>query len=576
MRAATLSIFVALLSVTAHAQAPTIPHGVPRPGAPAPDPGMPVRDNSAVPTGTARIRGRVVSSDTGSPLRRAIIRISSNELRINRTVNSDAEGRYEFVDLPAGRYNIYVTRNGYVSLQFGQRRPFESGRPLNIGEGQTVEKIDFALPRGGIIAGRVTDEFGEPLAGIGLQAMRHSYMPNGQRRLMPADAGAFDVQSNDLGEFRLYGLVPGTYIVSASPTDVMVTMPGMRAAATDFEGHATTYYPGTLNSEEAQAITVGLAEEAHASFALVPARMTKVTGMVRSSMGKPVTNAMIGIRTRTGAGMGMRTGGGIGPDGSFSIAHVPPGDYWLEVMPRGGTADAEGASVSITADGNNINGLVITTTPGATISGQVVFEGSSEQKPSRIIVSPADPLGSPIFRVIDPNQGTIDPSGRFEIEEAFGRVLFAVAGTSFAPPSVGWSVKSVTYNGANITETPLDVSAVSSITGVEIVLTDKQTTLAGNVKSTSGPDTDCTVAIFPEKIRETALNGRYTLITRPDQQGRFETKGLPPGNYFAVAVEALEQGGQFDPAFRKQMESTAKRFRLIEGQTTTIELQLIQ
>ena len=61
---------------------------------------------------------------------------------------------------------------------------------------------------------------------------------------------------------------------------------------------------------------------------------------------------------------------------------------------------------------------------------------------------------------------------------------------------------------------------------------------------------------------------RFVRVVRPDQQGRFETRGLPPGDYLAVAVETLEQGGQWDPAFRKQVEPTAKRFRLTEGQTT--------
>ncbi len=173
-------------AVTAGAQVPSAP-GTPMPGLPVPRAQMPPRDNSAAtPTGTARIQGRVVSADTGAPLRRATIRVSSGELRINRSVNTDADGRYDVAELPAGRYNLFVTRNGYVSLQFGQRRPFESGRPLDVGEAQTVEKIDFALPRGGVIAGRITDELGEPLAGIRMQAMRHQYLPNGQRQLVPA------------------------------------------------------------------------------------------------------------------------------------------------------------------------------------------------------------------------------------------------------------------------------------------------------------------------------------------------------------------------------------------------------
>ena len=571
-----IGVLLLLVPVIVSAQVAPIP-GSPMPGPPGPRPQMPARDNSAIPTGTARIRGRVVSADTGTPLRRATIRISSNELRINRSANTDAEGRYELAELPAGRYNIFVTRNGYVSLQFGQRRPFESGRPLDVGDAQTVEKIDFALPRGGIIAGRITDDLGEPLAGIRLQAMRHQYLPNGQRQLVPAGGpGFFNIVTNDLGEFRLYGLMPGAYIISGSSSEAMVMMPGVGTASSDFEGHGTTYYPGTLNADEAQPVTVGLAEEAHASFPMLTARMTKISGLVRSSTGKPVTNVMLSIRTRMGGGFSMRSGPGMGPDGSFSIGNVPPGDHWLEVVPRPGTLDAEGASVAVTADGSDISGLVITTSPGATISGRVVFDGSSGQKPARIMLNPADPFGSSSPRMFDGNQGTIDQNGEFEIKGAFGRVLFSAAGAGFGPPPVGWSVKSVTFNGANITETPLDISAVGSITGVEIVLTDKQTTLSGTVRTPQGPVADYTVAIFPATPKEPAVNARYVRIARPDQQGRFETKGLPPGDYFAVAVESLEQGRQWDPAFRKQVEPSAKRFRLLEGQSSTIDLQLIQ
>ena len=576
MRSLGLAIGVLILPVIVFAQVPPLPQGAPMPGPPQPRPQLPARDNSATPTGTARIRGRIVSADTGTPLRRATIRVSSSELRINKSVNTDADGRYEVAELPAGRYNVYVTRNGYVSLQFGQRRPFESGRPLDVGEAQTVEKIDFALPRGGVIAGRVTDELGEPLAGIRMQAMRHQYLPNGQRQLVPSGTGFFNVMTNDLGEFRLYGLMPGSYIVSGNPSETMVMMPGIGAAASDNDGHGITYYPGTVDTEQAQQVTVDVAEEAHASFAMVTSRMTKISGVARSSTGKPVTNVMVSIRTRTGSGFGMRSGPGIGPDGSFSIGNVPPGEHWLEVMPRAGSADAEGASVSVTADGNDINGLVITTSPGATISGRVIFEGTSSPKPARILLSPGDPFGVGSFRILDNTSGSIDQNGQFEIKGAFGRVLFAPGVVGFGPPPVGWSIKSVTFNGANITESPLDLSNVGSVTGVEIILTDKQTTLSGTVRNAQGPVTDYTIAIFPDPPRDPAVNFRYVRISRPDQQGRFETKGLPPGDYFAVAVESLEQGGQWDPAFRKQVEPSAKRFRLLEGQTSTIELQLIQ
>ena len=250
------------------------------------------------PTGTARIRGRVLAADSGAPLRRAYVRVSAPDLRIQRGATTDADGRYEIGELPRGRYSIFVSRNGYVSLQFGQQRAFEPGRPLDLGEGQLMDRIDFALPRGGVIAGRITDELGEPIAGARMQAWRYQYLPSGQRRLTPTAGGPFGAMvTNDLGEFRLFGLMPGTYVVSATFDDPsrMAAVPSIAAAnrsAVDNDGFGVTYYPGTLNSEEAQPVTVGIGEEAMATFALVPGRMTRISGVVRDSLGRPVVEAI--------------------------------------------------------------------------------------------------------------------------------------------------------------------------------------------------------------------------------------------------------------------------------------------
>ena len=186
-----------------------------------------------------------------------------------RTVNTDAEGRFEVADLPAGRYFLMVGRNGYVSLQFGQQRPFEPGRPLVITDGQVIDRIDFALPRGSVISGRVTDELGEPVAGVRMQAMRYRYLPGGERQLVSANiGGSFNMVTNDLGEFRVFGLMPGSYVVSANPDDGGMmslgggVMPGNLSAG-DAEGFATTYYPGTLNPEQAESINLGIAHLAN-------------------------------------------------------------------------------------------------------------------------------------------------------------------------------------------------------------------------------------------------------------------------------------------------------------------------
>jgi hypothetical protein len=108
-------------------------------------------------------------------------------------------------------------------------------------------------------------------------------------------------------------------------------------------------------------------------------------------------------------------------------------------------------------------------------------------------------------------------------------------------------------------------------------MTDRQSRVSGTVRNARGEQViDYTVVMFPTQMKEGALLTRYTRVVRPDQQGRFEARGLPPGDYFAVAVDSLEQGSHWDPAFRKQAEPSAKRFRLAEGETATVDLTMMQ
>ena len=115
-------------------------------------------------TGTGRMRGRVVAADTGAALRRAQVRISSPDIG-TKTALTDGQGRYEFKDLPAGRFNVSVSKSGFVTMQYGQTRPFETGRPIDLADAQIMEKADVALPRGSAVSGRILDEFGEPDVG---------------------------------------------------------------------------------------------------------------------------------------------------------------------------------------------------------------------------------------------------------------------------------------------------------------------------------------------------------------------------------------------------------------------------
>jgi carboxypeptidase family protein len=586
---------------------------VPGPAAPRPQtPATPARDpngsqNGQVPKGTGVIRGRVTAADSGNPLRRAQVRLGGTNVRMAQAANTDGDGRYEFSNLPAGRYNLTVTKSGYVTLEFGQQRPFEPGKPLDLADGQQIDKIDFTLPRGSVIAGRITDEFGEPVPGVQVQAMRYQYMPDGQRRLVSGSTGPRfgGLVTDDLGQFRVYGLMPGAYVLSANATMMgimTVTSTGASGVVTSSttsaiggapdpnanDGYATTYYPGTANVEEAQTITLGLAQETSAYFSLVSTRLSRISGFVRNSEGRPAQGMMVSLRTASG---GSSMNQGIGPvaaDGSFSAANIPPGEHFIDVRPMGGpmmgrlagataqTADDEFASVPITVAGQDITGLIITTGPGATISGRLIFDGTSPRpmnlpQPLRVNATPAE-QGSPMmFGPMSMDNGVVDDQGRFQLKNVNGRVLFR----SGAPG--GWNLKLVTLNGVDITDTPFEAKPSATVTDLEVMLTDRATNLSGSVKNSRGEIVkDYVLAIFPNNLREGAVPTRFIRTVRPDQDGHYKTSGLPAGDYFATAVESLDQGGQFDPAFREQLKARATTFSLMDGQTLALDLQLVQ
>src|SRR5205814_4996396 len=207
----------------------------------------PPRDTSQK-TGTARIRGRIVAADSGQPLRKAQVRASASDIRESRMTSTDADGRFELKELPAGRYTIAASKGSFVALQYGQRRPFAPGKPIELRDGETIDKVDFALPRGGIVTGHVVDEFGEPVADVSVAPMRYQYV-QGRRRLVPNGRQG---TTNDIGEFRIFGLPPGQYYLSATLRNGMMMM----GESDDRSGYAPTYYPGTPNVAEAQRINI--------------------------------------------------------------------------------------------------------------------------------------------------------------------------------------------------------------------------------------------------------------------------------------------------------------------------------
>jgi hypothetical protein len=571
MKGVHVSILAAVVLLAAGAALAQVQGGVIVGSAPGVvRPGLPPRDpNEKVPTGTAVVSGRITAASSGTSLRHAQVMLNAGDQPVRRATTTDAEGRYRFADLPAGRYFLTVNKPGYVSLQYGQRRSSEPGTTLVVSDGQSVTGVNLALPRGSVIAGRVTDEFGEPIARAMVQALRYFYSPDGQRRPQPNASATTD----DLGQFRLFGLTPGEYIVSASgqPGGFFPGGPGVVDTSATY---LTSYFPGTPNINDAQMIPVVAGQEANAQFALSVGRLSRVAGMVVDSTGKPLANAMTTLQSPTGGFVGGMSGGMTGPDGAFSLANVAPGDYVLNVQPinrPGAEAPiAESGSVPITVGDADLVNLRVTTSAGATVTGRVVFEGTAPRnngQGGQVRVFPqATGFGAQLGVPIGSDSGLVKDDGSFELKGARGQLLFRVAAGS------AWALKSVSLEG---TDAPTDLTGPDGVSGVTIVLTDKLTDVSGQVTDGRGqPLKDFTVVVQPGEPKSGNALTRYLRIARPEQDGRFRVRGLPPGDYFVTAVESLEQGRQFVPDVQARLRDTARRFTVREGESVVLDLRL--
>lgn len=563
------------------ARRPGVPTGGERQAQPRPRGGLPPRD-TVQKTGTARIRGTITAADTGTPLRRAVVRLSAREMSEGRTAMTDAQGIYEFTELPAGRYSLFFSKGGFVSLQYGQRRPFEGGRPIEVRDGERLSGANVVLPRGSVITGRVVDEFGEPVAEAFVSVMRYQFM-RGRRRLLPAGRGS---QTNDLGQYRVYGLAPGEYYVSVSVRNMEF---GPETVG-EVTGFAPTYFPGAANPAEAQRVAVALGQEAVADVTLVPSRLVKVSGTIVDSTGKPVQNGFIRLTTPGEFSPMSGAMGRIRESGAFTISGVPPGSYTLVASTRGGgpmrqgppanDEAAEAASLPITVGNEDVEGVLVTTSKGGRAVGQVVIEsGVANVTPTSLRVSTysADDETSGGFGFgggPGGGFGEVKPDWTFELRNLFGRVGVSVSGAS------GLQLKGVYLDGRDVTDAGFEVKPQQVIRGLEVVLTDKRTELSGAVTDARGqPVRDYTVVVFAEdEGKWSVVSQRYIRTARPDQDGRYLVSGLPAGEYLAVALDYLDQetGGAQNPELLARLRNLATSVRLGEGEKKTIDLKVVE
>lgn len=560
----------------------------------APTRDVPAQRSADTKTPTGRVAGRVVAADSGRPVRRARVFLSGPQVPGGRGALTDDEGVFELTELPEGRYTLTAGKVGFITLSYGQRRPLQGGIPIQLADGQQLTALDFRLPRGSVIAGRVYDESGDPLPGASVRVMRYEYA-QGNRQLVPVGTA----QTDDLGAYRVWGLNPGDYYVSAvagntgfggrgAPAGGPPTgrgggggrsgVGGGTAGSTDLAqtGYAPTFYPGVPSVNEARAVAVGLSLEVPSiDFGVLLVRTARVSGHVTNPDGTDTTAGNVALVPETGGSAGRGGNGGtfasrIDWDGSFAMTGVAPGRYLLRAR-SDDTVEPQFALQPVTVSDSDLMSLTVILSPAAAASGSVTFQNTQgQQAPDPGQVRIAAPL-------VDSTDIGPNPMARVERDGTFtisglqsGLHLFRPQGNTR-----GWMLKSVTVNGREVTDTPIELRSGQTLSGVRVVFTDRLTEVSGTITDDRGTAvTDYTILVFPDDEQLWRPQSRHIMTTRPDQNGKYQLRGLPAGDYSLVAVDPAEQGEWFEAAYLAAHRAGATRFSLAEGDAITRDFKL--
>ncbi|HEX5110453.1 MAG TPA: carboxypeptidase regulatory-like domain-containing protein [Vicinamibacterales bacterium] len=577
-----------------------------------------VVDSAGRPVVSVEVRARRQGGTAKSPPDAVTRTNDLGEFRLPRL----AAG--EYVLRTDGRPEVSMTPAALSSIAPEQQRPdLPTSSPVAVaarsGQESDVTLVfqegAVILPYaevGGLVTGRMIDEFGEPVQGLNVQLWQ-VYFENGQRALKPAGPVSL---TDDRGQYRLFHVPPGRYLVAA-------TDDSWRAAGAQPSEFLPLYYPGRTAPADAFPIQVEPRQQLTGVDMVVTwLSGARIFGNAIDSLGRPLKSQVI-LRhsARNGIATPPPRTTAVRPDGTFEFLNVPSGSYVLrgsaqseadaalqaamdavlkETLAKSGrlsdvpnlTIDpetrsrmrpSESAVLQITVDRSDAGPLTLRTAPTATVRGRIVFEGSPAMASTqtsefsvRAFAANQD-FATGIAASLQVAAAAIDGQrvataaadtrgSTFEMTGVSGPIRIGLA---TAPP--GWWLKSAFVGAINAAEEPVTFTSVDSRGDVEIVLADTAATITGSAVDESGRAVAESWVIVMAVDRGLWFAGSpYVKATLSNQTGRFTIASLPPGEYWIAAVDVVEgdttSGEWQQPELLDSLAVSARKVALGERQ----------
>ena len=498
-------------------------------------------------------------------------------------VTTGADGRFSFKQVNAGTFRITVASTGFARQEYGQRTVNGPGTPINLTAGSTVQDLTIRLTPTGTVSGRISDELGQPAVDVPVQLVRVAFSPQGKTFQA---VGSTNV--NDRGEYRLYGISPGSYYLLAGNSPGPLGRPG-RPSGLSTAVYALSFYPGVTDVSQAARIEVKSGSEVVADMRVQRENTYRVRGRVidsRTGQAPPRADISLNYRNLTGGGGGFSSAQSYNPaTGTFELRDVIPGQYIVQAQiqeanppgPSTGAVDfaarqaaiaaRPSAQVPVYVQNSDVDGVVLTLTVASPIPGRVSLQGAALSTLAnldriRVEIRPTvDGIANP------PTPTAVAADGTFRIDNLReGSYQIRIVNLP-----QGFYVKSAFLGGTDILTDVFKFSGSTSGTLDVVVSSGTAQVNGGVIDGRNRPVPNILAVLVPMQRNRADL---YR-IAETDQKGRFAMMGITPGDYKLFSWDGLEPFRYMDPDFISKFESNGTPVHVDESSTQSIQVKMI-
>ncbi len=464
------------------------------------------------------------------------------------TAVTDNKGAYSIQGLPAGEYRLAVVRDGFTRTEYLQSIGNDRGAVIRISAGQKLSDVSIGMTPAPTISGTVLDESGVPAAYATIEAIALQYFPGGARRLRLVQTANTD----DLGQFRLYWLSPGDYIVAVDYNggarhEIFAAVPQDRPNLPLPEvDYPTFYYPNTPDLSAAQALHIGESGETSGiDFRLNHASLATLRGTVQNLPNSTIpdrpTQAQILLAPVRFPDGSISYHYRADTNGRFQIKGVAPGSYFIQAVGGSSNISLRSPSVRVEVGSKDVDNIAVPLFAGVKITGTVQVEGVAGPPSfdtSLVLPYFTGELGHGEFF-----PSRVAPDGTLTDAIGFpGTFQITILGL----PN-GYYLKQAILGSRDVLESGLHIEA-GNLSPLSLILGKNTKTVSGTVTGFDNrPSAGAAVVLIPaQEFRNRA--DRYGRATT-DAQGQFHLSGIPPGRYSALAFDDVAGNEFYNPDF---------------------------